>query len=54
MWVIIQKSWDYRVCKKCDLWNPTRCTCENGKYFRSIIDHSVVTCDEIINAVAKS
>ena len=26
----------------------------NVKYLRSIIDNSVVTCDEIINAVAKS
>ena len=26
----------------------------NVKYLRSIIDNSVVVCDEIINAVAKS
>ena len=26
----------------------------NVKYLRSIIDNSVVICDEIINAVAKS
>ena len=25
-------------------------TCENGKYVGSIIDYSVVTCDEIIEA----
>ena len=24
-------------------------TCENGKYFKSIIDNSVILCDEIIN-----
>ena len=24
------------------------CTCENGKYLRSIIDNSAIACDEII------
>ena len=30
------------------IWNPSTCTCENGRYTRSIIDDSVITCDEII------
>ena len=30
------------------IWNPTTCSCENGKYLASIIDDSVITCDEII------
>ena len=34
--------------------NPVACTCKNGKYLGSIIDDSVITCDEIIDAVAKS
>ena len=34
-------------------WNPTTCTCENGKYLGSIIGDSVIACDEIIEA-AKS
>ena len=28
--------------------NPATCSCENGKYLASIIDHSVIRCDEII------
>ena len=28
--------------------NPAKCICENGKYFASIIDSSVITCNEII------
>ena len=28
--------------------NPSTCTCENGRYTRSITDDSVITCDEII------
>ena len=34
--------------------NPVACTCKNGKYLGSIIDDSVITCDEIIDGVAKS
>ena len=30
------------------------CDCENGKYFANIIDDSVISCDEIIDAEAKS
>ena len=29
------------------------CSCENGKYLASIIDHSVITCDEIIESYNK-
>ena len=25
------------------------CSCGNGKYVRSIIDYSVITCDEIVD-----
>ena len=40
-------------CKKCHvhekdyIWNSATCSCENGKYLASIIDDSVITCDEI-------
>ena len=27
---------------------PCTCSCEDGKYLESIIDDSVITCDEII------
>ena len=30
------------------IWNPATCNSENGKYLASIIDDSVITCDEII------
>ena len=35
------------MCGKSYFWNPATCSCENGKYARSIIDNSVITCDEI-------
>ena len=30
------------------IWNPATYSCENGKYVASIIDDSVVICDETI------
>ena len=30
--------------------NTATCSCENGKYLASVIDNSVITCDEIIDA----
>ena len=30
------------------MWNPVTCSCENGKYIGSVIDDSVIMCDEII------
>ena len=29
--------------------NPSTCICENNAYFKSIVDNSVIVCDEIIN-----
>ena len=34
-------------------WDPAACSCNNGKYFASILDDSVITCNEIIDAEAK-
>ena len=46
------KSWyeckKHHICKRDYIWNPATCNCENGKYLSSIIDDSVITCDEII------
>ena len=40
------------MCAKIDYtWNPSTCTCGNGKYLESITDNSVVTCDENIGTV---
>ena len=39
-----------RVCQKSYIYNPSTFAGENRKYLRSIIDDSVVTCNETINA----
>ena len=31
-------------------WNPATCNCENGKYLASIMDDSVIICDEVIKS----
>ena len=36
--------------KKDYIWNPATCSCENGKYFTSIVDNSVIMCNDIIDA----
>ena len=41
------------ICEKDYIWNPATCSCKNSKYLRSIIDDSVITCDEIIGAKEK-
>ena len=47
----IQKS--IMLAKK-NIQNPAPCSCENGKYLASSIDHTVITCEEIIDTVVKS
>ena len=32
------------------VWNPATCIGENGKYLASIMDDSVITCDETIKS----
>ena len=32
--------------KKYKVWNPSVCTCENGKYLGTIIGDSVIICDD--------
>ena len=41
------------ICEKDYIWNPATCSYKKSKYFASIIDDSVITCDEIIDAEAK-
>ena len=36
------------MCQRYYIWNPSTCTCENGKYLGSIIGDSVITCDKVI------
>ena len=37
-----------KIWEKNCIWNSATCSCEYGKYVGSIIDNSVVTCDEIM------
>ena len=38
------------TCEKDYVWNTATCNCENGKYLASIMDDSVITCDEVIES----
>ena len=38
------------VFEKDYIWNPPTCNCENGKYLASIMDDSVITCNEVIKS----
>ena len=44
----------HNICEADYIRNPARCSCENGKYLASIIDDSMITCDEIIDAETKT
>ena len=37
----------HHMCEKAYIWNSFACSWENGKYLGSIIDSSVITCDEM-------
>ena len=62
-WIKIKKKKDiscwcnrkkHHICKKFDIWNPATCSCKNDRYLASIIDNSVITCEEITDVDAKS
>ena len=38
----------HQIFEKYYVWNPSVCSCKNGKYLPSIINDSVIACDEII------
>ena len=38
-----------QVCEQDYVWNPATCNCKHGKYLASIMDDSVIVCDEIKN-----
>ena len=38
------------IWEKDYIWNPSACSCKNGKYLASIIDVTVIMCDKIIHA----
>ena len=37
----------HHIFEKDYIWNPTTSSCENVKHLASVIDDSVITCDEI-------
>ena len=37
----------HHICEQDFIWNPASCSCKNGKYLASIIDNSVIMCNEI-------
>ena len=39
--------------KKHYIWNPSACSCENGKYLASVIDNSAIMCDKVIESFDK-
>ena len=39
------------MCEKDYIWNPKS---ENGKYLGSIIDHSVIMCELLLNCFNKN
>ena len=43
----------HTICEKDYIWNPATCSCENGKYLASVMDVSLITCDEIIESCDK-
>ena len=42
------------IYKKDHIWNPSTCSSENGRCLASIVDDSVITCDEIIEEETKT
>ena len=38
------------VCENNYIWNPSACSCGNGKYIASIMDDSAITFDKIIES----
>ena len=39
--------------KQNHIWNPAKCSCENGKYLASIMNDSAIMCDEVIKSYDK-
>ena len=40
----------HNTCANNSIWNPATWNCENGKYLASIMDDSLVICDEVIES----
>ena len=40
----------HHICEKDYVWNPAAWKCENGKHWTSILDDSLIICDEVIES----
>ena len=53
-WCNKDKCWrqckKIHVCEKGYVFNPSKCISENGKYFASITDDLMITCDKVIKS----
>ena len=49
-WCDCKNLKQHHVCEKDYIWNPATCSCENGNYLANIVNDSVTTCDETIDA----
>ena len=63
-WEFYSRKWNNDKCwceckspkkrrgyKKDFIWNPATCSCKSRKFLESIIDDSVVSCNEIIEEI---
>ena len=48
MWNNDKCQCEYKKHHICEYIYPATCNCENGKYLASIMDDSVITCNEVI------
>ena len=39
----------YYTSKKCYIWNPSTCICENSRYLKDIADNSVIFFNKIVS-----
>ena len=53
-WCNNDKCWcefkKHHIFEKDCLWNPSTCSCKNGKYSASILADSMIICNETTNA----
>ena len=52
-WCECKNPAKHPACKKDYAWVPSTCSCKIDKYLKSVIGDLVVTCDKIIDMVAK-
>ena len=50
MTIVILNIKNVIVCAKDYIWNPSKCSCENGKYLVSVMDDSTIMLDEVIES----